>query len=394
MVSPLRLVWWSLLTAIANVAWAAATNSTEIFSWSWELPDQEVAALLAVHVAEQKTTAAATNTEFVVVVEKNNENVTRSSENSAFLVLCRNDEVYELLETIQSITDRYNGRFHHDWVFLNDEVFLDQLIIMVSLFVECGRLSFGQVPHEHWLYPLFIDQQVAAQKRAELKQKNVVYGDSESYRHMCRFYLGFFQHHPLIVPYDYYWRMEPGVRFFCDVEYDVFRFMRENNRHYGFVLSMFEYRDTIPLLWDTSAEYFASADVPEDNLVDFVRNPDGSYNLCHFWLNFEVASTEFFRSQAYQQYFDHLDRSGGFFYERWGDAPVHTLAVAHLLNANQVWWFEDIGYFHLPYLHCPQGPLYVKGRCSCDQSMDFSFGDLSCTLHFRNLAGNRATVEK
>lgn len=35
--------------------------------------------------------------------------------------------------------------------------------------------------------------------------------------------------------------------------------------------------------------------------------------------NFEIARIDFWRSEAYRAYFDHLDKSGGFFYERWGD---------------------------------------------------------------------------
>lgn len=331
---------------------------------------------------------------------------------STFLVLCRNEEVYELLETIQSIQDRYNHKFHHDWVFLNDEQFSDQFIILVSSFIKKGKLSFGQVPGSQWLYPDFIDQELAAQKRKELAQKNVVYAESELYRHMCRYYLGFFQHHVLLQPYDYYWRVEPGVKFYCDIDYNVFDLMRAQGKVYGFVLSMFEYRDTIPLLWGTTQEYFemkrkknlneklvdnfdndfnidpksnTNSGVSDSNLLEFVENSDGTYNLCHFWLNFEVALLAFFRSKEYMDYFNHLDELGGFFYERWGDAPVHTLAIAHLLSPSEIWWFEDMGYFHLPYTHCPLGPKYVEKKCACDQSMDFSFTDMSCTPHMLNI---------
>lgn len=33
----------------------------------------------------------------------------------------------------------------------------------------------------------------------------------------------------------------------------------------------------------------------------------------------------FWRSKAYSDFFDFLDSKGGFFYERWGDAPVHSI---------------------------------------------------------------------
>lgn len=370
--------WLWLVSWLVLCRRVVAVNGS-VFVWDWDMPHHDVTALLAHHVTDVTSQAVDDNTELTVVVEKSPADVPRSNESAAFLVLCRNDDVYDLLDTIQSIHDRYNRNFHHDWVFLNDKMFLDHFVVLVSLYIPAGRLSFGQVPHQRWLYPGHIDLQVAAAKRIELANKNVVYAESESYRHMCRFFLGFFQHHPLVAAYDYYWRVEPGVRFFCDIDYDVFRFMRVMQKQYAFVLSMFEYSDTIPTLWDTAREFFDTVELPENSLVNFVRNPDGSYNLCHFWLNFEIAATGFFRSPTYSQYFEHLDKSGGFFYERWGDAPVHTLAVAHMLNSSQVWWFEDMGYYHAPYLHCPTGPMYVEKRCACDQTMDFSMGELSCT---------------
>lgn len=32
----------------------------------------------------------------------------------------------------------------------------------------------------------------------------------------------------------------------------------------------------------------------------------------------QIASLDFWRSDAYRAYFDFLDQAGGFFYERWG----------------------------------------------------------------------------
>jgi len=57
-------------------------------------------------------------------------------------------------------------------------------------------------------------------------------------------------------------------------------------------------------------------------LVDDEKGWDGEYNLCHFWSNFEIASLDFWRGEAYMKYFETLDKAGGFYYERWGDAPV------------------------------------------------------------------------
>ena len=68
----------------------------------------------------------------------------------------------------------------------------------------------------------------------------------------------------------------------------------------------------------------------------------GLYNGNHFWSNFEIADFRFFRGQQYTDYFDLLDRSGGFFYERWGDAPVHSIAVGAFLQPHEVHYFGGI----------------------------------------------------
>lgn len=78
------------------------------------------------------------------------------------------------------------------------------------------------------------------------------------------------------------------------------------------------------------------------------------YNLCHFWSNFEIARTDIFNSPIYEKYFEHLEASGGFYKERWGDAPIHSLAVGMLLNLEEIHYFRDIGYRHSQISHCPK----------------------------------------
>jgi mannosyltransferase len=78
-------------------------------------------------------------------------------------------------------------------------------------------------------------------------------------------------------------------------------------------------------------------------LVDSERRPEnykkaGGYSTCHFWSNFEIADLSFWRGEAYEDYFAHLDRAGGFFYERWGDAPVHSVALGLFEDASKIHW--------------------------------------------------------
>lgn len=91
------------------------------------------------------------------------------------------------------------------------------------------------------------------------------------------------------------------------------------------------------------------------------------------WSNFEIADMDFWRSEAYMKYFEYLDSKGGFYYERWGDAPVHSIAASLLLHKEKIHFFDQIGYRHHPFEHCPQGWTHRQGQCKCLQSDNFDY---------------------
>lgn len=136
--------------------------------------------------------------------------------------------------------------------------------------------------------------------------------------------------------YKWYWRLEPDVEFSCAITYDPFVQMAKNHKIYGFVNALWEVGTTCPSLFRTTADWMAAHGIRPSGLwkamieaswapspfrmfLKFLahRNRHGdAWSLCHYWSNFEIANLDFFRSQPYQQLFEHLDHNGGFYYER------------------------------------------------------------------------------
>ncbi|CAO0801340.1 unnamed protein product [Mucor circinelloides] len=320
-------------------------------------------------------------------------------ENAVFVVLARNDDRIGIRNAMRQLEDRFNSKYNYPYVFLNDEPFDDDFIEYTSGLAS-GETYYGMIDESMWGYPDYIDQEKARQGREAMAEEEIPYGDSESYRHMCRFQSGFFFRHPLLDQYDYYWRVEPDVQFSCDVDYDPFKYMREHDLKYGFTISIREYALTIPTLWDTTKEFvkkhpdYIVSFNSSDSFIDWLSDDHGeTYNMCHFWSNFEIGSLNWLRSKEYLAYFNHLDKAGGFFYERWGDAPVHSIAAALFLKRSEVHFFYDIGYYHGPILHCPSEPSWLpKEKCNCDpeDSMDDD-RDFSCTAKYLDLIGKQKT---
>lgn len=124
----------------------------------------------------------------------------------------------------------------------------------------------------------------------------------------------------------------PGVKFFCDVPYDPFKFMEDNDKVYGeynlycliwmvfnilsgFTISLVEWEATIPTLWQAVKGLFKACRtltrslpwtidfifdnfqyISPNNSMAFLSNNGGeSYNLCHcryFFTAFFFVLTE------------------------------------------------------------------------------------------------------
>lgn len=149
--------------------------------------------------------------------------------------------------------------------------------------------------------------------------------------------------------------------------------MERANKTYGFTIAVKELRETVPNLfryasaykrvnnitsqglWEMFAEAAAKSEdtslptddpkykppLPQEILssepgqggvpeVDPEAMEGENYNMCHFWSNFEIARLDWFRSKEYNDFFNMMDRSGGFWMERVGhypDIPFEWLTI-------------------------------------------------------------------
>lgn len=365
--------------------------------------------------------------------------------NAVLVVLARNKEIEGVLESMHSLERHWNRWFHYPYVFLNDEPFNSTFENAIRNATD-SDVKFGTIDSKVWNFPEWADEAEVAEAIAKQGDRAIMYGGMASYHRMCRFYSGAFFNHPLLAEYTWYWRVEPEVKYFCDITYDPFKYMEKHNKVYGFTIVIKELVETVPNLFRHTAAFKKEHNItskgmwelflkkheddelgdmskdsgsvrrkkkqqlaegkraeklkaeklqdslPEEAIMgdkdaqhngkiaagrnlypledneqlldidnyDYLTNEvpaysinGETYNMCHFWSNFEIARLDFFRSKEYGEYFEALDRTGGFWTERWGDAPVHSLAAGLFLGPEQVHYFRDIGYRHTTIQHCP-----------------------------------------
>jgi mannosyltransferase len=312
--------------------------------------------------------------------------------NATLMILAKNSDLKGVIHTMKQIEKKFNSKFNYPYVFLNDgnfnQLFKDKIKQLTN-----SKIYFEKIDPKIWNQPNWIDENLQNTNMKILKDQNIAYANKISYHNMCRFYSKNFYNHPRMKQFKYYWRFEPNTDYFCDINYDIFKFMELNNKIYGFTIALYDAHETIKSLWTTTLNFlklnpsYLNSNAAIDFLTEDLQNPEktkftNGYSTCHFWSNFEIADMDFYRSKQYSDWIDYLENSGGFYYERWGDAPVHTLGVSLFADKNDIHWFRDIGYKHHPYINCPN-----SDQCSGCIIGDFTYDhlkDQNCITNWWN----------
>lgn len=287
---------------------------------------------------------------------------------ATIVCLVKNNEIQGMEKTLRSFEASFNSKFGYPYTFMNDEPFSKEFEARIRS-LSLAPMAFIQIPPELWDRPSTIDVEKQRKLMKIMADKDVVYADNESYRDMCRFNLVNFYKVPEMENYKWYWRIEPKVDFYTDMQYDAFKYLEATNKVYGFTIAVSDIEQTIETLWVETLHWlnrednfkFVNKNGAFQFLTDDLQTPHKNlltqgYSCCHFWSNFEIGNLDFFRGEAYTKYTEYLESTGKFYYERWGDAPVHSIALALFADKKDIHWFRDLGYHHEPYYYCPSNP--------------------------------------
>eukprot|EP00127_Corallochytrium_limacisporum_P005029 Clim_evm25s197 gene=Clim_evmTU25s197 len=269
--------------------------------------------------------------------------------NGTLVTLIRGDtkSVTKLIGTLQSIHDRFNHRYHYPIVVFYEEISEGDSVLLTNSFeweVTLARVEFS--------IPSFIDMNKVPEAISHAGEPDRSYGIG--YRHMTRFFGFLMYEHPALQGYDWYWRLDSHIDILCDIPYDLFAFMQRHGLKYGYNMIVREFPIFLEGLFEATQDYKADRNVEfQSGLDKFFGGNGKTYNTYHYWNNFEISSLALWRSSDFQDYLNYIDRLGGAYYKRWGDAITHTMAVSMFLKESEIHYFDDIGYQHNDRIHCP-----------------------------------------
>ncbi|GAA6034758.1 hypothetical protein JCM8097_001155 [Rhodosporidiobolus ruineniae] len=276
----------------------------------------------------------------------------RANATLTILVNPRTNLFKDLLPTLTSLEARFNGQLGYPIQLLTDGALPDEGMRQRTLWATKGKAKWSLVDASTGFGP----PAHVSPADISLGLKRIK-GFTLGYRNMCRFFSLAYHHHPALSGFEWLWRLDEGVEFFCEL-------MISTNSIYGYSQWNLETRRMVPTLWSHTQRFMAAAKeehpewFPEGRDEGFVTSPNGGYKLRMYYNNFEIVHRSFLESEPYRAYVNYLDKQKGFYLERWGDAPIRTLALAFFAPAAQIRSFEnETGYYHPnPAFTCPDKP--------------------------------------
>lgn len=178
---------------------------------------------------------------------------------------------------------------------------------------------------EHFNWPSNISTQEVKDDRFRL-----------SYRLMCKFHSSEIWEY--VKEYDYIMRIDEDVMI-GPLNYDIFKYMEENDLDYMPSRFMHEYHD------------LTNETLPK-RLSDFISNEfweEGDYDQTELWIpytNMYVGRVKFFTSKTVNSFLQTITKDKDFLINRWGDAPIHGVCLKAFSKPDRIRYIHDFICLH------------------------------------------------
>jgi len=246
--------------------------------------------------------------------------------NSAICYLLRStqSDVNDIIKSLDSLYKYFLNKYRYPVIIIIESDFTDsyksQIKNSVNLDIDLqfSNISFN-IPEHHKKYNV---QDI-------LLTHNGCHKWPIGYRHMCRFWTGEFMNFSDINKYEYIWRMDSDAYLTSPIEYDIFKFMEDNQVVYGFSNYTQDSDEVCMNLYKFCCEYFKNSSCWSPYLM--------------YTTHVEIINIPKLKQSEYYNFYKEVDNTPGFYLHRWGDAPLRLIGITNFnLKAMPI----NISYFH------------------------------------------------
>ncbi|KAK3835825.1 MAG: nucleotide-diphospho-sugar transferase [Linnemannia elongata] len=259
------------------------------------------------------------------------------------MVVTSDGEVQEARETIRHIEDRFNRGRHYPWVILSPQPLSDRT---QTLLQHIPSASWLTTTNQQWKFPRWIEA-LKVRNGDFSRLKLGLNATSVAVRQRRRYMSGFLAQHELLDGYEFFWRVDPGLIVFCDLDDDPMLAMKHAGQKFAWSVSAAVNEAGTPGAWSIIQKFKETYlnHIPQPNDESFItRESLDEYSACSYNVQNSIGSIEFFRSPGYTDYFNMIDKEGPIYYERWEDDTVITIGLSLLLPRSDIRFLKELGW--------------------------------------------------
>tara|TARA_B100000315_G_C14557247_1_gene578764 strand:+ start:1161 stop:2048 length:888 start_codon:yes stop_codon:yes gene_type:complete len=246
-------------------------------------------------------------------------------------------DIVDLRRSLKLLEKNFNSRFQYPIIIFH-EGFPERVQRELKRGLE-SQVRFEKITLS---VPVFLDEDEIV-RQVEGKPWSI------GYLNMIRWCSIDFFLHPAMDDFDWYWHFDTDSFLIGKVDYDVFKFMEENNLLYGYQTMMKESDYACESFWETTEHYVSSRGIRPTFLKKHMNG--SAWDQSYYYADFEISRLDFWRSDQYRDYFDYIDKTGGIYRYRWGDTLIHTMAVFMFMDEKQTHQFTDLDWRHQGYVN-------------------------------------------
>ncbi len=172
------------------------------------------------------------------------------------------------------------------------------------------------------------------------------------YCHMCQWFSGDIFSHPRLRAVDWYLRLDIDSYILSPVEDDPFRRLEKAGKSYGYLTTFYEEVQVSNGLAEAVDRFVRDKKIVPTFLQKHLTK-DGQWNRMSFYTNFEIAQLDFWRSPDFARFWEFINTERGIYLNRWGDAPLHFIALSLMVEEERIARLDGIGYRHVNYFSVP-----------------------------------------
>jgi alpha 1,2-mannosyltransferase len=253
----------------------------------------------------------------------------------------------QLQKSVRLLYQHYNHVQRDDVVFLHTGDV--DLQMQQSVLQLCGEEArFVQLAKRHFELPPGVDP---TSKQWLFPQKFSV-----GYRHMIRFFTVGIWEVAEELGYTYIMRLDDDAYIYSPITYNLFASMAERGFEYGFRLTSWESGEPAQrgefhsfvreyaLKHRIQPQWGLAQSCPDGKMDRFTLDRCGS--VYTIYNNFFISKVSFWRRPDVRAFLQHIDASKTIYYNRWGDANWHSVALQLFLPRKRLHMFDDFTYEH------------------------------------------------